>query len=373
MRPTPTIWMGLCCVVLIISIPREALAQHRPHEAIGSKWTAIPLLNFSSDDGTGYGLRYTLFDYDGVTVPYRRAYSVQAFFTTGGKWVHRFFLDVPKLRPDQRLEIEALYEKEDFANYFGDLTDQQVDAYSKEQKTFKQVYPKLRLRWIRDLKLPWRLRLGLQAGHTGITANADTGNVLGDLDPLGAEGGGLVRAGAAVRFDTRDDYTNSTSGVLEELLVEYGIGGGGDYNGVRLGFQHRWFLPAGKDIIFAQRLTGDLIFGDLPFYEELDLGGSESVRGLPSARERDAGRVLLNSELRWRGIPIAARKGMYLGLTLFADAGQIFEGAQDFQMDDWRTSAGGGLRFCWHSTIVRADYGVSGDTTGIYITFSHLF
>ena len=59
-------------------------AAKRPYESLGFKPTAIPLLNFSSDDGTGYGLRASLYDYDGKSIPYRRAYSIQAFFTTGG-------------------------------------------------------------------------------------------------------------------------------------------------------------------------------------------------------------------------------------------------------------------------------------------------
>ena len=65
------------------------------HETVGRKFTAIPLVNFSSDDGVGYGLRLNLFEYDGTSVPYRRAYSIQAFFTTRGKWAHRQYTDIP--------------------------------------------------------------------------------------------------------------------------------------------------------------------------------------------------------------------------------------------------------------------------------------
>ena len=55
------------------------------YETVGWKFTAIPLINFSSDDGTGYGLRASLFEYDGVSRPYYKTYSVQVFFTTKGK------------------------------------------------------------------------------------------------------------------------------------------------------------------------------------------------------------------------------------------------------------------------------------------------
>ena len=70
------------------------------HETVGWRPTMIPLLNFSSDDGTGYGLRANLFEYDGQSVPYRRKYSAQVFITTKGKWVHRVLVDTPEI-PDR--------------------------------------------------------------------------------------------------------------------------------------------------------------------------------------------------------------------------------------------------------------------------------
>ena len=39
----------------------------------------------------------------------------------------------------------------------------------------------------------------------------------------------------------------------------------------------------------------------------------------------------------------------------------------------WRRGGGMGLRCHWHSTIVRADYGVSGGRRAIYVTFAQLF
>jgi outer membrane translocation and assembly module TamA len=64
---------------------------------------------------------------------------------------------------------------------------------------------------------------------------------------------------------------------------------------------------------------------------------------------------------------------MYLGLALFADAGQIFERHDLPRAGDWREGLGAGLRYHWHSTIVRADYGSSSDRSAIYITFSQVF
>jgi outer membrane protein assembly factor BamA len=352
---------------------RTAGATDSAHQTVGRRFTAIPLVNFSSDDGTGYGLRLNLFDYDGSSIPYRKAYSIQAFFTTKGKQVHRFYTDIPNLNPGQRLEIEVLYEKEDFANFFGDLTDDEADTYTREQKTFEQNYPQLRLRWIRNLRGPWRLLAGARLGHNSISRSTEVGSLLDTLDPLGADGGNLFQINSALRYDTRDDYVNSTSGVLEELLVEYGLGGGGDFSGGQISYDHRHFQPLGRKWVFAHRASAALTFGEVPFYETPALGGSSTIRGEPAFRMRGQGRLLLNGELRWQGVTLSSRKSMHLGLLLFGDAGQIFARSDGPTVDNWRTGVGAGLRFHWQSTIVRADYGQSGSGTGIYITFSQVF
>ena len=111
----------------------------------------------------------------------------------------------------------------------------------------------------------------------------------------------------------------------------------------------------------------------MPFYELLELGGSSTVRGLPAARLRGEGRFLLNGELRWRGVQLSRRQHVFLGALLFADIGQIYTRSDGPDLDTWRRGAGTGLRFHWHSTVVRADYGQASGKTGIYITFKQLF
>ena len=341
--------------------------------ASGWKPTAIPLLNFSSDHGTGYGLRINLFHYDGSTVPYNRAYSLQVFATTRGKQVHRIRLDAPQLKPGQRVEVEAVFEKEEFANYFGDLDAGDLGAYSKEEKTYRHTNPRLQLTWIRTLRPPYRGRADLRLSHRGIVSNAPGTGLLDRLRPLGAEGGLLAQAAAALRRDTRDDYTNSSRGVLEEVRMEYSWGGKGAFSGARLGLQHRHFTGLFPGLVLAHRVQADMTWGDFPFYEQLSLGGSDTIRGLSAARRRGEGRLLANAELRWRGLRLSGRQRIYTGLVLFGDVGQTFDRSAGPRLRRWERGLGAGLRFHWHGTIVRADYGSSGEKTGLYMTFSQVF
>ncbi len=360
-------WL-IWAMVIVVSAQVAGAASY---ESSGQNFTMIPLVNFSSDDGTGYGLRVSLFEYDGVSRPYRKTYSAQAFFTTKGKWVHRFYMDMPHLRPGHRVEIEALYEKEDFANYYGGLSESVLDTYTKAQKTFQQNHPKLRVMWIRDLRLPWRLRTEFRTGRNRIRPNATAGSILSDIAPPGADGATLFHTTVALQYDTRDDYVNSTKGVFEEFLVEYGLGSG--FSGGKMTYEHRHFFSPVPVFTLAHRLHVGLTFGDVPFYEAFPLGGSSVLRGAPAARWRDSGRILLNGELRWRGLILSDQYNIRLGMLAFGDVGQVFNRSEVPSTDDWHVGAGAGLRFYWHSTVLRADYGISGKNRGIYLTFSHVF
>ena len=365
--------LGLALFLLLAAIPDSLLARQAAHESVGRRFTALPLASFSSDDGVGYGLRLSIYDYDGKSVPYTWACNMQAFFTSRGKWVHRVTLDFPQLTANQRLTIDFLWDKEKFALFSGDLGDGELDSYSESQITFKQQYPVFTLTWIRTLRLPWKIRIGFYTGHNTITPNANHNTTLERFSPLGHGGGSFYKGQGALRYDTRDNYLNATRGLLEEALVEYGIGKGGSFKGGGFSYEHRHFVPLKEKWVFGYRAFGSTMFGDLPFYELPLLGGSRTVRGLPKARLRGHGRVLINSELRWLGFQVSQRINLDLGGLLFADAGHIFEPADGPSLDNWRAGYGLGLRFYWYSTILRMDYGMTIGNKGLYMKFAHIF
>lgn len=343
------------------------------HETVGRRFTVLPLAGFSSDDGSGGGARVALYEYDGKTVPYRKSYSLQAFFTTKGKWAHRFQADFPEFRPGNRLEITFRLDKEENTSFSGDLTNSQLDTLTEDERTFRQVDPYLRVRWIRDLRVPWRIRYRVRAGYTDITPNDDDASLIETLAPLGFDGGSLLQAGLALRYDTRDNYINSTAGRLDEIGLEWTFGAGGDFNGGELILEHRHFHRIRPRLIAAQRFLFTYTVGDIPFYEQPKLGSSKTLRGPSADRFRDQARILTNTELRWLGIPLVPQHQVFAGINAFADVGQVFPRKDLPASDAWKLGLGAGLRIYWYSTIVRVDYAVSDGSKALYMRFAQIF
>lgn len=365
-------------LLLVWALPALGREQDPPQ---GWRPTALPLAAFSSDEGAGYGLRVSLYRYDGLSVPYSASLSAQLYATNRGKVAHRLYLDLPHWRPGQRLEVELLYEKEDAANYYAGLSEGAARTWlagvspeeRRRRSTFRQRYPRVLGMWLRDLNGPWQLRAGLLLGHCRVRPNGGPGNLLHDLGPAGREGGAVLMANTALRRDTRDDYNDPRRGSLAEILLEYGGLARRAGRGMRLSGEYRVFVPLPAGLILAQRSVLNLASRDLPFFELPSLGGHDTVRGLLEGRERAAGRLLANLELRWPGWAPLPRLPLRGGLLLFADLGQTFDRDTGPGRRGWRTGVGLGGRGHWHSTIVRGDLGRSEGRFGVYLKFAQVF
>ena len=314
-----------------------------------------------------------MYIYDENSSPYRRAYSLQAFFTTKGKWAHQVQVDCPQIALGNRLDITLRHDKEETTSYSGDLNNSQLSAFTTAERTFQKIDPYLTIRWIRDLQIPWRIQYRLRLGKTRITPNDPTTNLIGQLGPLGYDGGELVQASVSVRYDTRDNYINSHAERLDEVGLEWGVGAGGDFNGGKLSLQHRHFARVHDRVVFAQRFLATFTVGDVPFYEQPKLGSSRTLRGPSADRYRDEARILTNTEVRWIGIPISKRNQVFGGLNFFGDVGQVFRRSALPSADDWKLGVGAGLRLYWYSTVVRADYAVSNGDSALYTRFAQIF
>ncbi|MBN2803809.1 MAG: hypothetical protein JXR91_12010 [Deltaproteobacteria bacterium] len=141
----------------------------------------------------------------------------------------------------------------------------------------------------------------------------------------------------------------------------------------------------------ALHFSGDMMFGNVPFYELSKVtglevvnavGGEKGVRGVPA--QRYAGKIKLfgNFELRalfYRFNIKSERFG--LGWTLFFDAGRVCaDWKKDSNLDGngagIKIGAGGGPRILWGDVVViRADVAYSKDASpvGFYVEATRAF
>lgn len=188
----------------------------------------------------------------------------------------------------------------------------------------------------------------------------------------GAEGGFIAGVGPKLVVDTRNRTLSPQKGVWLEILPLFaGVSGVGDYKYQRYTMDARQYLTLKEEVTsLAFQVIIDFAEGDIPFYEEPQLGGKERLRGIGHPLEETGNAVwLARAEVRqhlwWR-----------LGVVAFAGAGKADNGYQR-PFTDLISSVGGGFRFRMlpdDPLNVRFDFGVSSmGTTGFFISLKEAF
>lgn len=107
--------------------------------------------------------------------------------------------------------------------------------------------------------------------------------------------------------------------------------------------------------------------GQIPFYMQRPLGGSNDLRGFREFRFRDTNQMVSNLEYRWE-----AFSG--LDMALFGDTGKVFSKRKDFNLDHLEHSYGFGFRFNTAKAVVwRIDIARSREGVRVFTKFDHVF
>ncbi|WP_043711867.1 Omp85 family outer membrane protein [Corallococcus macrosporus] len=404
-----------------------------PPPRTGWRVQGLPLLNFNSDEGLGYGARLMLVDAgDGTQAPYRHAIIAQFFQTTRGNAVHRLMLDAPTfLESRWRLGLDVSLLNDRFSPYYGQggaaSFDQDFAAcddrnaledapdvcpgnpafrglryYNFEQRTLPSVVLNAR----RPVSGPWQVSMGYRFRMTRVATRYDA-DALGqsgasrleeDIQAGRVNDGGPVTGTfrtaeltAGLLLDLRDNEPAPIRGMFHELAVRGAAGATGssfNYWGATANF--RFYHPLGTDrLVAALRLMGDVMGGNVPFYLLSSFGGVEwrdgwggvggvfTARGILKHRLQGEVKALVNGELRWQFLSVLPLKQRVdFTLVAFLDAGRAWSDLSFQDRGMGRYAGGGGLRVAWEKNfIVRMDYGVSPQdgTTGFYLDFNHLF
>jgi len=105
----------------------------------------------------------------------------------------------------------------------------------------------------------------------------------------------------------------------------------------------------------------------VPFFEQVILGGSSTLRGFREFRFCDTSGIMMSAEYRYN-------LNAWTDMVLFLDQGQVARQPGDFSWSSLRTGYGGGLRFLnEQGTPFKLLIGRSNEGTRVYFSLGGTF
>ena len=354
--------------------------------------TGLPLVNFSSDTGLGYGVRLYLYNNGAKTdqafseVPYLLQTYIQYFATTGGWQYHEFNVDKMRIFGSNfRAKTSFVFEKKLNANYFGqgaatterpltDLTGTTNEEYDKYEDYKKEVLeannytrykfnnytitaPKFSLDLYYYLGQYFKFLLGYQVRRIDIDPWDDRDFELGLIGgdsyrhvgdtllsrerPTGYEGGWTNFARIGLALDTRDFEPDPNNGVYIDYAFEISDNSlGSEYDYVRSTVGFRGYVSPFRDFVVAVRAAYTDTSGEVPFYEKSyfafllnrynGLGGYRTLRGYMEDRFVANTMTMGNAEFRYRITEITGGGQRFAFKVVgFYDIGNAYDNAKD--------------------------------------------
>lgn len=187
----------------------------------------------------------------------------------------------------------------------------------------------------------------------------------------GVTGGYDVGTGFSGLYDTRINPYNPQQGAycLSSLVFHPKfLGSTYQFTNFILDMR-KYYSPWLKHVVALQAYTSNA-FGNTPFYDLSQMGGSERMRGYYQGAYRD--KALVDAQIEYR-----APVWNIFGVVGFVGTGRVFESYQDLSFEAWRVSYGAGLRIMVdskHQTNLRVDFGFGeGGIKGTYLSFGEAF
>ncbi|MFN7145736.1 MAG: hypothetical protein ACK4YP_18320 [Myxococcota bacterium] len=366
-------------------------------------WLVLPNVSYDSDDKLGFGARAEVDVVEPGVDPYRSAFVVHVFATTNGYHHHRLRFDLVGLGRDERMRVTGHFAFRAWLNdgYWGigngTIREVAYDGLAAEDPARKRyryglVQPFGQVALRQELAGPLSAYGSVNVRYSLV--DPAPGSLLEAEKPLGYEGGLGVQAIAGVLWDTREPEVTPDGGWLLEASGRV-VTGTYRFGGPFL--SARTWVKLGDGVVLGQRVMGEWLVGDVPFYEMVHwggvvpipgMGGADSVRGVAFGRWRAPAKAVSNTELRLDVLRMRALKQeLRWQLVPFVDVGTVWGAAPDTVTGPApaipvHPAAGGGVRAIWGETIVgRVDAAVSPDLTdagpalgwGLYLVFDHMF
>jgi hypothetical protein len=202
-----------------------------------------------------------------------------------------------------------------------------------------------------------------------ITDPEDNSFLTNDLI-TGSEGGISSGLGLVFVWDNRNQIFYPTGGGFYQAKFTYFAKAlGSDFNFNSYEIDLRQYVGLKNQQVLAWQVFANFASGNPPFYELPALGGANIMRGYFKGRYRDksylASQVEYRRHLWWR-----------VGAIAFFGIGGVAPALKDFQLREFKTSYGFGLRFLFNQdekVNIRADFGFGREVSGVYFGLEEAF
>jgi len=302
-----------------------------------------PVANVNSEYGLNIGARLVHRDLFGK----KERISLRG--TTGGQF--RTSVDArlgSGLRFGERvgLEVRGEYERRPNEKFYG-IGNNSMDRDARYREEIKRVSSFLDVRMIDRVVLRGTGALTDRAygtgasGGTPIDAMYDTGmltgfsgvrNIYGELEVRVDHRDRELTPGRHKIYDT-GYFLSAFAGRIHQLEAgeDYWRFGGEAQHFLGLGIGPRSLMTR----VRVEAVTGDM--DDVVFSQLPSLGGSQVLRGYPTARFRDRGAAIGTAEYFW-GL------GQMFMASLFVDAGRVYSSMDELTTNDMRVGYGASLQ-----------------------------
>lgn len=354
-----------------------------PDAKIGSYYSILPLLGYSSDQGFIGGGFLQRINYDINLDPFLSTLKTDVTFSTRGDIISKLEYERTRLFGyELRSRFDFVGQRERKGHYFGIGNDSEfsANAYDDGFNYYEN----------REFFLNYKVRWGISEfadfgnldffsdvtfWHVNGLSTGDETLFFSD-EPAGFGSAKVVKTGIGFIADSRNSEFSPSSGVRYEVgfntsqsfLLS-------DFSFSSLNGDLRHFLPLRHNVTIAHRLVAEHTLGDAPFWALPAIGSENGLRGFHRNRFRGDSSVLSMLEVRsWLFSVFDER--IDIGAQTFWDTGRVYS---DFDsgafFDDWKHvfGIGGAVTLLNPDLIIRGDIGFSNETWRIYFGAGYVF
>jgi hypothetical protein len=348
---------------------------------------------YNIDQGIQIGLGYVIEKQGFRKSPYARKHEFWANYSSGRKsFVLDYVSDFKKAIGNNDLTIHAnLLGPNNLSNFFGlgnntenidhDFEDEDIDredgiSYYRNRYNYLNADIKLG----RNLSKHLRADAGFLLSYYTSTASGNEERFFNDYNAANPDQeifsdklySGLT---AGLVYDTRDNIAVPKKGIYWKtaLVAQQRIDKTGDSYGAITTELRFYINPAKSGLVIANRLGGGTTVGEPTFFQRMQLGGVNSLRGFNSKRFTGNSMVYNNLDLRLKLFNFTS----YLvpgtvGMLGFTDVGRVWEKGE--HSERWHQGYGGGLYVMpGEVMLLQASVGASKETSMLYLSIGFNF